>query len=396
VEAGFAGHTPVDQRSDYDRWPHNVIDDGGDGAKPRGILLIADQDASVISGLVAGAFSQGELGDLITVEKVSVDQGRERINAGEASGFLVIPEGFGQAFLESTPVRLTLKTNPAQTILPGIITDVTEILLDAGFYAKQLFGSEIEMILDAEANDAINDVVIAASAVAVQHKIEAAASQLFPPAIDIEIAEPPSDEPEVPFALLFLPGIILMAVMFSANGLAADYWAEREQGTLRRLIFAPGKISAFVVGKALAAALTIAIIGGLTLVIGFLYHGIVWTKLPSSLIWTAVSGVALFAWFGVLQMLAPNQRAATVMTSMILFPMLMAGGSFFPFAALPDWIAAIGRKTPNGFVADRLTTEITASAAWSIDLYSWLIVAATAVSGLLICTWRLHAGFARG
>ena len=33
---------------------------------------------------------------------------------------------------------------------------------------------------------------------------------------------------------------------------------------------------------------------------------------------------------------------------MILFPLLMVGGSFFPFAVMPEWMAAIGRRTPNG------------------------------------------------
>ena len=122
--------------------------DGGGGAKPKGILLVADQDDTVLSGLFAGAFDQGELAELITVEKVSMEEGREAIDKGEASGFLVIPEGFMDAFLESEPVTLQLVTNPAQTILPGIITNVTEVLLDAGFYAQNLFGDEIKAITD--------------------------------------------------------------------------------------------------------------------------------------------------------------------------------------------------------------------------------------------------------
>ena len=78
-----------------------------------------------------------------------------------------------------------------------------------------------------------------------------------------------------------------------------------------------------------------------------------------------------------------------------LFPLLMAGGSFFPLAALPDWIAAIGRLSPNGFVADRLTNELTAASPWAFDSVDWLVVVAMAVSGLAISTWRLRAGFAR-
>jgi len=365
----------------------------GSDVKPHGVLLMVDQDESFLSELIAGAYSAGELGELISVEKTTLEEGTERINDGEASGLLIIPDGFGDAFLNSEPVTLTLKTNPSQTILPGIITNVTEILLDAGFYAHQLFGDEIEAIKNM--GDEPGDTAVGAMAITIQHKIDAVAPQLFPPIIDIEIVEPPPKEPTPPLALLFLPGIILMAVMFAANGIAGDWWREREQGTLRRLVYAPGQLGSFVAGKALAAAVIIGLVGGVTLLIGFLYHGISWSKLPSSLIWISISGVALFSWFAALQMLFSSQKTASVISSMLLFPLLMVGGSFFPLAVLPGWIAAIGRASPNGFVAHRLTLEITATAAWSIDLSSWLIVIGGAAAGLSVCAWRLKSGFAR-
>ena len=51
-----------------------------------------------------------------------------------------------------------------------------------------------------------------------------------------------SGESAPDLALLFLPGIALMAVLFSANSLAADYWVERDTGTLRRLVSAPSAL----------------------------------------------------------------------------------------------------------------------------------------------------------
>jgi ABC-type Na+ efflux pump permease subunit len=365
----------------------------GQGIKPHGTLLLLDEDESLFSEFIAGAYTAGELGELISVEKTSLEEGSERINEGDASGFLVIPQGFGDAFLNSEPVTLTLKTNPAQTILPGIITEVTEILLDAGFYLHQLFGSEIQTIRnfgDSPANE-----LVAAMAVTLQNKFESVAPQLYPPVIELTIVEPPSSEPSTPLAVLFLPGIIVMAVMFSANGLANDYWREREQGTLRRLVYAPGMLGGFVIGKALAAAATISLIGGFTLALGFVYHGLSWAKLPSSMLWIAISGVALFAWLSMLQMSFSSRRSANVISGMLLFPLLMAGGSFFPLAVLPGWIAAVGRAAPNGFVTDRLTTEVTAAGTWVIDSASWLVVIVAAVLGLLACALRLRTGFAR-
>ena len=365
----------------------------GSDVRPHGVLLMVDQDKSFLSELIAGAYSAGELGELISVEKATLEEGSKRIDAGDASGLLVIPDGFGAALINSEPVTLTLKTNPSQTILPGIITNVTEILLDAGFYAHQLFGDEISAMTSM--GDDPPDAFVAAMAVTIQNKMESVAPQLFPPIIDVEIVEPPPKEPTPPLALLFLPGIILMAVMFSANGVASDWWRERQQGTLRRLVYAPGQLGAFVIGKALAAAVIIGLVGGLTLVIGFLFHGVLLSKLPSSLLWVAVSGVALFSWFAVLQMSFSSQKTASVISSMVLFPLLMAGGSFFPLAVLPGWIAVIGRASPNGFIADRLTTEVTATGAWSIALSDWLIVLAGAAAGLAVCAWRLRSGFAK-
>ncbi len=284
--------------------------DGGNGAGPSGVLLIDDQDESLISGLVAGAYSQGQLGELISVEPVTFEEGSEQINAGEASGFLVIPEGFSAAFLEGEPVTLTLMTNPSQTILPGIMQDVTEILLDAGFYAQVLFGPEIDSILNADPDAMPNDVFAATMAVQIQNKVDAISPLLFPPAFDLEIVELPPQEPLPNIALLFLPGIVLMALLFAAQGLSADYWKERETGTLRRLVSTPGLLSRFVYGKALAASIVISFLSLVTLTVGFLYHEVAWDKLLPSLIWVTISGVGLFAWFAALQMLFPTAKAA--------------------------------------------------------------------------------------
>mgnify|MGYP001815312667 CR=1 FL=1 len=371
-----------------------VMMDGGSGT-PTGTLLIADQDDSLLSGFIVGAYSQEQLGELIIVEQVTPEEGARRVNDGEASGFLTIPEGFQDAFLNETPVTLTLRTNPAQTILPGIIENVTEVLLDAGFYAQRLLGPEIRAIMDSDSDATPTDVFVAGISVDIQRKVDAIMPRLSPLAIDLVVVEPPPQEPRPDFALLFLPGVILMAVLFAANSLAADYWVERDKGTLRRLVSAPGALSGFVAGKAIAALLVMGLLVSITLVVGFTYHGVAWSKFLSSLLWVALGGVGLFAWFAALQMLFPNNRAANLITTLLLFPLMMAGGSFFPLAALPDWIANLGRLAPNGFIVDRLTGELTSASAWSIDAQSWLIALAITASGLIVSAWRLRSGFAR-
>ena len=138
-----------------------------------------------------------------------------------------------------------------------------------------------------------------------------------------------------------------------------------------------------------------AMLGGVTLLVGFLYHDLAWNKLLPSILWIALSGVGLFAWFSALQPPMPTSKASNLLTSILVFPLLMMGGSFFPLDALPDWLASIGRMSPNGFMVDKLTTELTSASAWTFDVKGWAIIAVMAMSGLSICSWRLQTGFAR-
>jgi ABC-type multidrug transport system permease subunit len=154
-------------------------------------------------------------------------------------------------------------------------------------------------------------------------------------------------------------------------------------------------LNQFVLGKAFAAATVIGVICGITMVLGFLYHGIAWSKFLPSILFVVSAGIGFFAWFAALQMMFSTQKGASLLTTILLFPLMMLGGSFFPLDALPNWLAEIGRVSPNGFVADRFTTELTSATAWTYDIKSWSIVVAMTISGLAISSWRLKSGFAR-
>ena len=367
---------------------------GGDGG-PSGTLLIHDQDDSLVSGFVVSAFTQDQMGDLFVVRQVTHEEGLALMESGDASGFLSIPEGFQDAFLNETSITLPLKTNPSQVILPGIIENVTQLLLDAGFYLQALFGEELKKIQNNDDADEPTNAFVSGVAVDINEKMRTLGTSLSPLAFDLEIVEPPPEEPKPDIGLLFLPGIVLMALLFASQGVSSDYWKERETGTLRRLVSSPGLLNQFVLGKAFAAATVIGVICGITMVLGFLYHGIAWSKFLPSILFVVSAGIGFFAWFAALQMMFSTQKGASLLTTILLFPLMMLGGSFFPLDALPNWLAEIGRVSPNGFVADRFTTELTSATAWTYDIKSWSIVVAMTISGLAISSWRLKSGFAR-
>ena len=67
---------------------------GKESPKPRGLLLIADEDGTFLSGALASLYNQGKLAEMVQTEKVAQPDGRKRLEKGEASALLVIPKDF--------------------------------------------------------------------------------------------------------------------------------------------------------------------------------------------------------------------------------------------------------------------------------------------------------------
>jgi ABC-type multidrug transport system permease subunit len=139
-----------------------------------------------------------------------------------------------------------------------------------------------------------------------------------------------------------------------SSGLAEDLWRERDQKTLHRVMSTPRSIASFLLGKLLWGAVLMLSVSTLALAIGFLYFGMNLRVLPLGLLWTAFSGSFLLLLMILLQIHASNKKSADVLAMSVLFPLMMLGGNFFPLEAMPDWMANIGRFTPNGWSMQQL------------------------------------------
>jgi ABC-2 type transport system permease protein len=149
--------------------------------------------------------------------------------------------------------------------------------------------------------------------------------------------------------------MLFLALLFMGRGLSGDLWVERREGTLRRVVSAPQSVGMFLAGKLLAGALLVALVGAVGLAAGRWAFGVRLENLPLALLWITLSGTVMTALFSLVQLYAKSERGGDVLTSAALFPLAMAGGSFFPFEVMPDWLAAVGRRTPNGWALNELT-----------------------------------------
>ena len=331
---------------------------GSGGPAPKAHLLVVDEDRTFLSRLVISGAGQGRLADLLELEKVDRAAGRTKIDKGDASGLLTIPAGFQDAVLRDQPIALPLVTNPAQRILPAMIEEVLRTLVEAEFYLQRIFGEELRAVADTIGRGAgPSDDAVAALSRAFNGRVRALEDTVLPPLVMLEAKKTVEVHQTQTFWALFLPGLLFMSLIFTAQGMSLDIWVEKTAGTLRRTISTPRGSGALILGKLLAAMVIMAVAVVAALVLGVTMFGVAPARAPLALLWGVYAGAALFCYLVVIQALATTVRGAQLLSSMIVFPLIMIGGSFFPFEVMPAWMARIGRWTPNGLAVAK-TKEI--------------------------------------
>jgi ABC-2 type transport system permease protein len=149
------------------------------------------------------------------------------------------------------------------------------------------------------------------------------------------------------------PGVLCVAVMFTAMFSAASIVWDREFGFLREMMVAPVRRSSIVVGKCFGGATVASFQGVILLCLAWAVH------VPYSL--TLVLGVfalqLLLAFtitaFGcmVAARITQMQTFMGVM-QMIVMPLFFISGALFPVTNLPTWLAVLNRLDPLTYAVD--------------------------------------------
>lgn len=324
---------------------------GGSGIAPRSPLYVADHDDTFVSKALGSAFEQGPLGKLFRVEKLDEAAARARLVANEGSALVVIPAGFARAVLREEPARLELVKNPAQRILPGIAAEVLAMLPDAVFYLHRVLGPELALIAaQSDEDEGPDEEQVVAISLAVRRAVERMDKYLFPPVIALEtVSGDDAGKPAMDLGAAFFPAMLFLALIFMCQGLTEDLWKEKTQGALRRLASTPAGLGPILLGKLLAALVTALPVAAVGLVFGWASFGLAGRNLLPACLW--ILGACALFWliFTWIQLLATSERGASVLGNLILFPLAMIGGCFFPFESMPEWMQRVGRWTPNGW-----------------------------------------------
>jgi ABC-2 type transport system permease protein len=155
------------------------------------------------------------------------------------------------------------------------------------------------------------------------------------------------------------PGVLCMAVLFTAMFSAASLVWDREFGFLREMMVAPVRRSALVLGKCLGGA-TVAGTQGLIVLclagtVGVPYNPVMLLEL---FVLQLLLAFAITA-FGVMIAIRIKQMQSFMgVTQMVMTPMMFISGALFPIAVLPVWLTVLNRIDPLTYAVAPMRTIV--------------------------------------
>jgi ABC-2 type transport system permease protein len=151
------------------------------------------------------------------------------------------------------------------------------------------------------------------------------------------------------------PGVLCIAVLFTAMISAASLVWDRELGFLQEMLIAPVSRTSIILGKCLGGATIAASQGVVVLALA----GLVDVPYDAGLLLGAVGLLVLLSFaataFGVLVAVTIKQaQTFTWIMQLVVFPIVFLSGALYPVAGLPAWLEVLNRINPLTYAVDAM------------------------------------------
>jgi len=382
----------------------------GGGSSPQVYLLVENLDDNLLGNALISAMSSDQMGEYFDVEVVG-EEGRSRIEDGDASALLQIPENFTEDIIEGKPCSLSLLRNPAQGIMPEIAEQVSLVLTEVLDGASHVLREPLEAISPYVLGDSLDmsAALVSDVSVTIFEAMEGAEAYVFPPVItfasktvgeeeakDAEEEEHDNDSPAIFQIFLYVfPGISVYALFLVGDLAMRDLLVESEAGTLRRQIQGPISPGRLLVSKA-AFSSTVALISLLILTLfGWIAADapidlLAYVLLSLALILAVVGSAA--AIYGA----AGKQQRGAVISSIVYLFLAFAGGSFFGIDGMPGIVRYIAPISPFYWGSNAYRALLGQGATLTDIMPSIGVLAALGLVLLFLGSFLLNRNLLRG
>jgi ABC-2 type transport system permease protein len=288
----------------------------------------------VAAGLEQGALAGMEEAGVLTIERLpTAEAARAAVADGTVEAAIIVPAGFSVATLAGSGTEVELVVDPDATIS----SQVARSVLDG-------FANEVNAV-----QLAVGTAILAAGGfpdpTATTAIVERARSMADP----IAIVDMAAADRQASFATYYAAAMAIVFVFFAAQFGLISLHAERRAGTLARLLAAPLRWWAIVVGKVIVSMVMALVSLGVIVIGTALLLGADWgdpVAVATLVLAAAVAatGIALLA-----VAFTRTEEQAGSAVAVVTMTLAVLGGSFFPANQGPELMSQLSVVTPHAW-----------------------------------------------
>jgi ABC-2 type transport system permease protein len=313
-------------------------------------LTIYNQDAGPLGQALVDILTSESLAELLS-PSLAQDEGaaRQPVDDNQAAAAVIIPAGFSASVIPDPATgalgplaQVEVYANPARPVSAGLVRSVVE-----------RFASQVES--GRVGGQVIATQLIETGLLAPQAAVQASqaygqqvAAGRGGAAIALRTAQAePGEAPEFDMLAFFAPGMAIFFLMYTVSHGGRSLLAERDNGTLARLLSTPTSGAQVLGGKVFGIFLTGAAQVGILIMATSLLFGLRWGDPLAMAVLVLATVAGATGWGLLLTAFArtPGQVASLGSAMMLLFGIL--SGTFVPSDGFPTWLRWLAGITPN-------------------------------------------------
>ncbi len=293
---------------------------------------VVDLDGSELSaGLVNGPLAAIEDADIATIDQVGDRRAAQAaVDDGDADAALVIPAGFADAVTAGEAAELEI----IGSIDAGLGTDILRSISES--YLAELDGVRL---------------AVAAALAEGAAPEEAAALAERAAAVDVPIGvqDMAVEARQMGMTTYFAASMAIFFLFFTAQFGVLSLLAERREGTLPRLVAAPIRPWAIVLGKALGSFVLGIVSMAVLVLASSVLLGADWGDPIGTAALVLAAVIAAMGITALITTLARTEEQAGGWNSIVAVTLAILGGAFFDLTQAPELLQTASRVTPHAW-----------------------------------------------
>ncbi len=291
-----------------------VVGGAEEGTKLEPMTVAASVPSGDDSATAIVSALEGIEGLSITVEEVDEEEARARADDGRATIGLLIPEGFGAGLRSGDGRDITVIEGDGAGLEGQVLTSVLTGTVDR--FGAAMVASQAAIGLDVPPQE-----------------VAGIAQQVATSEPTLTLVDGKASDEQLSASGALVAGQAGLFLLFTVGFGVLSLNAERDQGTLPRLLSMPMRPGSVLISKGLVSFLLGIVATTVLLVIGGLMFGVDFGSLPAvGLLVLSVVTAATSLMF-VIARVAKTAEQANIAQSIIAVTLGIAGGAFFPLAA---------------------------------------------------------------